>query len=75
LPDETAEQFTPHPFLRLWPPPPAADPKNPGEWDVTLRGTEEDFHRLHRALTQAGFYVDERGEYETYCFGFVPAEE
>lgn len=38
-----------------------------GEWELTIRGSEEDFVAIHELLVDAGFLVDETGEYEVYA--------
>jgi hypothetical protein len=50
---------------RLWPR--AQSPwSGSGEWDLTIRGTEEDFVDIHRALFNFGYYIDESGDWEVY---------
>ena len=38
-----------------------------GEWELTIRGTEDDFIDAHKALFHAGFGVKEDPRYEVYC--------
>lgn len=51
--------------VRYWPP--ARDTGCvQGEWELTIRGTEEDFGAAHKALFHAGFAVLEDPRYEVY---------
>lgn len=38
-----------------------------GEWELTIRGSEEDFNDAHKALFHADFWVVEDPRYEVYC--------
>lgn len=46
---------------RLWP---RADGYEdpPGEWTLTIRGTEEEFAEVHRGLTRAGYWINDEDE-------------
>lgn len=69
-----SEEFKMHPWLRIYPR--AQDTGGvEGEWELTIRGSEEDFRRAHNALSNEGFYVDERGDYEVYVPKFIPTDE
>jgi hypothetical protein len=38
-----------------------------GEWELTVRGSEDDFVEAHKALFHAGFWIREDPRYDVYC--------